>query len=465
MLKAARFGFTDAVSSLLDRFVTEGVVIDSGAVDASVTKTGLGALPKLASYDVDIQKYGTNAFCSAARFDNFEAVSWLLQAGVDINTSIRTRFGTRTIIAYLSLVMDMSSSHKFSSWIERDTTQMGIDMLAYLISHGARLKLNPDDPSSYEFLKEIMMSPICRCSSFLARMKIFLNSVDCPEDLATDQESLLGYWNPDDEFPESIYIRYQMLGVYELLVNRGCPIRRGCQLAFFIKHGAHTALSSIRIKQYPTQAAASRGYRDLLVELLKRGADINQPAIGHGGRTALQSACTWAAQSTQDQTHKLGWIKTLIDLGADVNAPAGKHWGMTALQIAVSYGDMGTALILLKHGANANAPPSKRGYCALDVAAKTGRLDMVQLLLSIAAHSHHRGTTGYDGAIKLAIDFRHYAVAEFIQEHIRNFGNCIIVEFGDSNPVVVPNDSDELSSDDNEDEVGNSASDSENDSD
>ncbi|KAI0530089.1 ankyrin repeat-containing domain protein, partial [Xylaria digitata] len=102
-----------------------------------------------------------------------------------------------------------------------------------------------------------------------------------------------------------------------------------------------------------------RGDRELVVQLLKRGANINQPAVGYIGRTALQGTCELEPPSIKDRTRKLDLVKFLIDQGADVNASAARYQGMTALQIAARLGDIGTALILLEHGANPNSLPTK----------------------------------------------------------------------------------------------------------
>ncbi|RYC63125.1 hypothetical protein CHU98_g3079 [Xylaria longipes] len=450
--KAARFGFTDAVHSLLDLLVFEGAAIDHVVVNAAVARIGLGVLPKLVNYGTSIQDYGASALCIAARFNNFEAVSWLLEAGVDVNASFSTRFGVKTIIAYSSLTVGFSLFDRYSSSRDR-CTETSIEMLAYLIGHGASLKLSPHDPSSYKFLKAIMRTPTCDHTSTTKRIKFFLNLVNSPNDFATDQESLLALWDPGHYHQNGIADNHLSLEIYELLLERGCPIRCGCQLAFFIVSGGRHEIV-YKLLDAGADAAARNGYMELLAQLLKMGANINQPAIGFRGRTALQSACEWTALSPGDQTHKLGWIKTLIDLGADVNAPAGKYWGVTALQVAAYHGDMGTALLLLEHGANINAPPAKYGgHCALDVASRKGRLDMVQLLLSMAAHSHDQGKTGYEGAIRLALKNRHYAVAELIREQIRTVGHCIIVNLEGDYPAIAPYDSSASSDDGHEDEV------------
>ncbi|KAI0401767.1 hypothetical protein F4802DRAFT_618459 [Xylaria palmicola] len=454
---ANRLGFTDAASSLLRLLVCQGVVIDQDSTNAAINQDDLGLLPQLADFGADIKKYGDKALCSAACFNNFEAVSWLLQAGVDINASIsfKARISpsytknaitftcyTETIIAYI-----ISNRKRSEYWDQAST-----EMLAYMVHRGAKLRYSPDDLSSYDFLKSYIGWVHISHEAHVETLKLFLDSVACPEDLGTSQESLLASWQPSRYTSQSARHRDPALDAYELLLERGCPIRRHCQLATYISYGGrreviHKLLDAgadvnaysqdplLRIR-YPIQAAVATKCKELFDQLLRRGANVDQPAIGYYGRTALQSACELC-----EGERKMDMIKTLIDMGANVNAPAAESYGMTALQIAACNGYMGTALVLLEHGAEINAPPAKEGgYCALDAAATNGRLDMVKLLLNLAAHSYRRGTTGYAGAIDLAEESGHLAVAELIRDHIKTFGNCIIVDLGDVDLVNAPDD-------------------------
>lgn len=86
-------------------------------------------------------------------------------------------------------------------------------------------------------------------------------------------------------------------------------------------------------------------------------------------------------------------------------------------------GDLETAIILLEHKAHTNAPGVQGGYCALDGAARHGRLDMVMFLLSASSLSQYRGSTGYDGAIECAEKHGHFAVADLIRKHAAGGGS------------------------------------------
>lgn len=78
--------------------------------------------------------------------------------------------------------------------------------------------------------------------------------------------------------------------------------------------------------------------------------------------------------------------------------------------------------------ADVNAPPcSPKKFnfdgvsgSALDIAAEFGGIEMVKLLLNCNALSDTRGETGYDGAINLAIEEGHLAVADLVRQHTKD---------------------------------------------
>jgi ankyrin repeat protein len=69
------------------------------------------------------------------------------------------------------------------------------------------------------------------------------------------------------------------------------------------------------------------------------------------GETALQAAWEWNPLSSEE-ARRAKLLKLLIDHGAEVNAPSAKHDGMIALDSAARQGDLRTAVLLLKHGAD-----------------------------------------------------------------------------------------------------------------
>ncbi|KAK8065227.1 ankyrin repeat-containing domain protein [Apiospora hydei] len=119
-------------------------------------------------------------------------------------------------------------------------------------------------------------------------------------------------------------------------------------------------------------------------------------------------------------------------LRADVNAPPTKC-GMTALQIAAATGDLGIATVLLEKGADVNAKTGshfddnisdkrklvyrKKDQHAVDFAAGAGHLDMVQLLVDAGGLSANPGVTGLDGGMFEARQEGHNGVVEYLQQH------------------------------------------------
>ncbi|KAI0420559.1 hypothetical protein F5X98DRAFT_371527 [Xylaria grammica] len=450
------YGYTEGVSAFVGLAVSRGAIIDFNVVEAAVSRVGLGFLLEIAKHGVDIKAQGGLALCRAAYWNNFEAVSWLLQAGVELNTDICVwDWPTpRSIIAIASGHFPLRPGLRITSRITFITpSSVTIEMLGYLIRCGAKLRTSSRDRSSFHLLKGILDKDVVD-RLLLSKMKYFLVIVAVPEDLFNTKETLMEWCfvicnvSPRVEMGLGANIE-ERIAIYELLLRLGCPVLRESGLAPYIfcggrlevinevlDAGADVNACSITaslngFRAYPLQAAAMRGDLGLVIHLLQRGAIINQPAIGYRGRTALQGSCEWTALSKEERKRKIDLIKFLISQGADVNASGAERRGMTALRIATLYGDMEVALLLLEHGATINAPPAGRdGYCALDAAALEGRLDMVKLLLNTGAHSRYRGQTGYEGAIRLATENGNFAVVEVIREHIRLFGNCVIVDLG-----------------------------------
>lgn len=75
------------------------------------------------------------------------------------------------------------------------------------------------------------------------------------------------------------------------------------------------------------QAAAAGGSLSLVVCLVDRGANVDEPANPQGGRTALQ-----AALENTDNYHECDIVEFLIREGANVNAPPAVENGVTALE-------------------------------------------------------------------------------------------------------------------------------------
>lgn len=170
----------------------------------------------------------------------------------------------------------------------------------------------------------------------------------------------------------------------------------------------------------PLQAAALHWDLDLVKQLIGQGADINQPAFGDMGSTALQAACRANALTSDEERDRMRFVAWLIANGADVNAEAAKVDGSTALQSAAALGNLDLAALLLDHGADPNGPASTLGKLALDQAVSRGRLDMVQLLLNVGAVGRVQRQTPFDGAIDRAMQEGNLVIADLLRNHARD---------------------------------------------
>lgn len=139
--------------------------------------------------------------------------------------------------------------------------------------------------------------------------------------------------------------------------------------------------------------------------LLHGGGNINEPASGFSGRTALQQAVSSSQPS-------LEMVEFLVESGADINAPPTPEFGITALQGAVIKGNMRIALMLLEKGADPNTlGAGEWSRRALEGACGRGRLDIVQLLLNAGAKP---AKAARDYAEMLG----HVVVADIIRENL-----------------------------------------------
>lgn len=156
--------------------------------------------------------------------------------------------------------------------------------------------------------------------------------------------------------------------------------------------------------------AAARLQRVLVVRRLLDcpGTDVNYPAKGHLGRTALQHAV---------ENGNMELITMLLNHDADVNSPPAEDGGATALQLAAIKGYIGIARHLLDHRADVNSPGAPgKGRTALEGAAEHGRIDMVHMLLEEGAWIFgDAGERQYDNAVNLARRNGHYAVARMLE--------------------------------------------------
>ncbi|KAF4817562.1 Ankyrin-1 [Colletotrichum siamense] len=167
--------------------------------------------------------------------------------------------------------------------------------------------------------------------------------------------------------------------------------------------------------QGPLSYAVMYKHYDTVRVLLENGEDVDEDnyhvssGIWDNARNPLQSAV---------EKGDLYLIDLLLKSGADVNAPAAKYNGATALQLAAITGKLGILRTLIEHGADINAPGAKSGgRTTLEGAAEHGRIDVIQYLLSIGARTTDRDRLQYLRAIRYAQIEAHEVAANLIKGH------------------------------------------------
>ena len=445
--------------SILRRLLRHGATIDADVIAVAVEEQGTSILRLLSEFEADFAIYGTPAIFMAALFNNYEAINWLLEAGVDINASILLRGKLTTVVGgffkkitnYSHILQRSFSVHTlyFGVWNRKGDlgNSFSVSMFKYLVGRGASLCPQPGSSQPNSLLIHAVKTGKHR-SDIVDIVSYLLETQGGFRDPLPSQPCLFEECFQDH--PSCSHASDKTLDcglpLFKFLLKRGVPIIRGGVLGHLIYHKApldliHSVIDSgVDLNAYSghdrgpedvldaafpfhitaLQAAASVDDLVLVRRLVDKGAVINLPGKGQIGRTALQAACLPIPLFSQDDT-TVALVKFLIDNGAEVNAPAAPC-GYTALQAAASAGNLRIATILLDHGADVNAPPGEiSNRSALDCAVARGRLDMAKFLLDLGALSAKRGESGYDGAIECAEEYRHWAVVALLREHAKQY--------------------------------------------
>jgi uncharacterized protein len=106
--------------------------------------------------------------------------------------------------------------------------------------------------------------------------------------------------------------------------------------------------------------------------------------------------------------------RVLVGHGADVNSPARNPQQVVPLYSAAASGALEIAVLLLEHGADANARQAKQ-VVALHAAAQNGQVEMIELLLAHGADVNARAGNGLT-PLGFALKSGHGHAAEALRE-------------------------------------------------
>ncbi|KAI1159728.1 hypothetical protein F5B18DRAFT_635441 [Nemania serpens] len=433
-----------AISEIIKTLIKKGAEIGAETMHAAVESEGTALLQLLSSYGADFKSQGALALKTAAKLGNYDAVNSLLEMGVDINATLWNDRMEReiTVTAFANVCSDDDGIRMFGCCppvriitMQTKCRLISCEMFQHLIARGAKLRTTPASYSIQRLLYFIIRNGIENDDwpGTFDRVRTLLHLEPLGDSLSCTDPGPLEACFQDSMGEVSLPQRLQL---FYFLLDRNISIRHSGILAKLIqidspRNEIYRVLDSgadvnvycgkglEKEEQFtPLQAAAGADSLDWVRLLVERGADVNQPAKGKEGRTALQAACDRYLPGEEEYSDNIKLIKLLIEQGAHVNAPPSPESGVTAFQAAATQGNFEVALLLLDYGADINAPPSEiGGLCALDGAALTGKLDMVHFLLDLGAFSFDRGESGYRGAIRMAEGNEKQTMADMIRQY------------------------------------------------
>lgn len=149
-------GIKPEILIIFNQLLIQGAVIDADVMAVAVERRGTDLLKLLSGYGADFATHGTIALVMATMLDNYEAVDWLLEAGVDINAGILFNGKLSTVVGaffervdrpFPTMIQRPASRYDlyFSVWAQELDGGLALttSMLKYLVGRGASLCPHP----------------------------------------------------------------------------------------------------------------------------------------------------------------------------------------------------------------------------------------------------------------------------------------------------------------------------------
>ena len=246
VVKAHVQGLSEKAMAAMKLLLQKGATIEPYILSAAVADKGLGLLQTLNHFGCDLRNDGALALATAVSLNNFEAVAWLLQNGVDINATVPGKKGRSVISIALESPRYLEEPFCFPFAERYQTRPPSFKLLRYLVVHRAGLGIRPDEMSEF-----ILVHDLIRCSTLCAKdiIQLFLDSgVDNCHQLEASDPLLETCFYVRDR-PKS-----EALDLFLFFFRQGASVQSGSPLSHLVYYG---------------------GSLELIQQVLDAGADIN----------------------------------------------------------------------------------------------------------------------------------------------------------------------------------------------
>ena len=269
------------------------------------------------------------------------------------------------------------------------------------------------------------------------------HAMQAPVDVVEEFDLSDEFWAEESPARTAWWSKYSKENMYAGVTNimplhLAALIGYSAMLSHLLEHGYVDELHKVDSWGYtPLSWACDYGEISSVDRLLKAGADVNHPAE-NSGPSALWAAAfcghtdivqylieygaevNWQNEDrgtplyTAASTNSMEVVRTLLQHGADVNLKGGSH--IRPLNIAAYCGYTEVVQLLLNHGVGVNLDDDYRYGSALGAAARTGKADIVRLLLQKGWNASQRMKT-YNSPLVAAATYGHAEVVQALLHH------------------------------------------------